>query len=159
MSPLPPLEIERKFLLAVEPPDLARAIGTRLEQGYVAISVDAEVRLRRAGERRTMTVKSTGDLVRREVEIELDGDQFESLWPTTEGRRVDKTRYRLRHCELVVELDLYHGVLDGLATVEVEFDSIEASAAFEPPPWFGAEVTSDSRFKNRNLALQGLPGD
>jgi CYTH domain-containing protein len=42
--------------------------------------------------------------------------------------------------------------------VEVEFASVEDSARFSPPEWFGPEVTEDERYKNRQLAVHGLPG-
>ena len=58
---------------------------------------------------------------------------------------------------LKAEVDFYRGDLDGLCTVEVEFPSAAAAAAFAPPDWFGTDVTSDKRFKNQNLALQGRP--
>ena len=40
---------------------------------------------------------------------------------------------------------------------EVEFPSASASAGFTPPPWFGTEVTEDTRYKNVTLALHGKP--
>ena len=83
--------------------------------------------------------------------------QFEALWPMTEGRRVEKIRYDITHEDHVIELDVYSGALSGLLTAEVEFPSLEASAAFHPPPWLGQEITEDKRYKNKNLALDGLP--
>jgi adenylate cyclase len=43
--------------------------------------------------------------------------------------------------------------------VEVEFDSDEAMAGFDPPAWFGIEVTDDRRYTNAGLALDGLAPD
>jgi CYTH domain-containing protein len=40
---------------------------------------------------------------------------------------------------------------------EVEFDSKEASAAFDAPAWLGDEVTGDARYANESLALRGAP--
>ena len=40
------------------------------------------------------------------MEVELNRGQFEALWPTTAGRRVDKTRHRLSSGELVFASDL-----------------------------------------------------
>jgi CYTH domain-containing protein len=54
-------------------------------------------------------------------------------------------------------LDVYKSGLDGLLTAEVEFSSVRESASFEPPEWFGADVTDDDRFKNKNLAVNGIP--
>jgi len=39
----------------------------------------------------------------------------------------------------------------------VEFDSAAAAAAFSPPAWLGRDVTDDSRYKNKRLAVDGLP--
>jgi adenylate cyclase len=41
--------------------------------------------------------------------------------------------------------------------VEVEFDSDAAMARFEPPRWFGDDVTDDRRYTNAALALAGTP--
>jgi CYTH domain-containing protein len=58
-----------------------------------------------------------------------------------------------------LELDRYHGDHDGLITMEPEFTSEEQMNAFVLPDWAqgAVEVTHDSRYKNRNLALHGLP--
>jgi CYTH domain-containing protein len=58
---------------------------------------------------------------------------------------------------LTIELDVYTGALDGLVLAEVEFSSEAASAAYEPPAWFGPEVTEDLRYANRALAVDGVP--
>jgi len=41
--------------------------------------------------------------------------------------------------------------------VEVEFDSDDAADDFEPPDWFGDEVTEDNRYTNSSLARFGWP--
>ena len=43
---------------------------------------------------------------------------------------------------VVAEVDRYGGELDGLWTVEVEFDDEAAAEAFAPPAWFGPELTT-----------------
>jgi CYTH domain-containing protein len=151
------LEIERKFLVERAPPGLDRCPGEEVVQGYLAVEAGAEVRLRRRGARYFETVKSGEGLVRSELEVELERDQFATLWPATAGKRVEKTRYTLALETFVVELDVYRGTLHGLMTAEVEFASAAAASAFQPPEWFGAEVTDDSCYKNRNLAVHGLP--
>ena len=114
--------------------------------------------MRRRGDQAYLTVKAGGGRVRVEEEIEIDADRFERLWPLTEGRRIEKTRYEIDAADgLVIELDVYTGALDGLVTAEVEFDSEEAADAFEPPGWLGEDVTEDLRYKNQRLARQGLP--
>lgn len=151
-------EIERKFLLDGMPDDAGAATRTSLRQGYLALDGDVEVRLRQAGERCTLTVKGGRGLVRLEEELDLDAPRFEALWPLTEGRRLEKTRYALPLAGgLLCELDEYHGPLAGLLVAEVEFPSPAAAAAFAPPSWLRREVTGDDRYANRTLALADGP--
>ena len=142
MSGPPGVEIERKFLPARLPDGVPA--GERLEQGYLAVAPDGtEVRIRRRAGRSTLTVKSGPGHVRVEEELEIDDRRFEALWALTEGRRIAKTRHLVP--------------LGGDLTAEVEFGSSEASAAFAPPDWLGAEVTGDARYANQSLALAGVP--
>ena len=68
-----------------------------------------------------------------------------------------KVRHHIPFDEHVIELDVFGDGLDGLVFAEVEFDSSEALVAFEPPTWFGREVTDDGRYTNAALALNGRP--
>lgn len=116
-----------------------------------------EVRLRRRGGRTLLTVKSGGARKRVEEEFEIGDARFRSLWPLTEGRRVEKVRHYVRERDRTIELDVYSGELEGLATAEIEFDSDRAAEAFEPPPWLGPEISDDPGYKNQSLALEGRP--
>jgi CYTH domain-containing protein/CHAD domain-containing protein len=151
-------EIERKFL--VEEMPRAESAKATIEQGYLALDEAAEVRLRRIDGELLLTAKVGHGEVREEVEVSIHPKAFEELWPLTAGRRVRKVRHYVPLGEgLRGELDVYAEDLDGLRTVEVEFDSAEASADFRPPPWFGAELTGDRRYANQALATEGLPAD
>ncbi len=145
------MEIERKFLVK-EAPDGVH--GVSIEQGYLALDGDVEVRMRRRGDAAlTLTIKAGAGRTRIEQELELDPASFEELWPLTQGRRVSKQRARLG----AIELDVYRGALAGLEVAEVEFDTEASADAYEPPAWLGRELTGDSRYSNRNLALHGRP--
>lgn len=146
-------EIERKFL--VKGPVPGGLAAEPLRQGYItAISDSAEVRLRQKGDACFLTVKSEGGLVRDEYEIAIGTAEFETLWPLTEGRRVEKTRHvGGLDGGLEFELDIFEGDLKPLMLVEVEFPSEEAARAFIAPDWFGEEVTGDKRYRNKALAL------
>jgi adenylate cyclase len=153
-------EIERKFLVKELPENLHQYPSTEIIQGYFAITKDGtEVRLRKKGERYFQTVKSGFGLQRVEAEIEISKDQFEKLWPMTEGKRIEKVRFEIDHSGIKIELDIYSGILNGLIVAEVEFPSIEQAKSFIPPNWFGKEVTEDERYKNRNLVLYGIPDE
>ncbi|MBI2677116.1 MAG: adenylate cyclase [Candidatus Yanofskybacteria bacterium] len=167
-------EIERKFLVKKLPPGYNFS-RSKIRQGYIVISPDLKscVRLReerhlpekgfkfRAFKEFTQTVKRGSGKVRDEFEIETFQWQFTALWPTTAGRRLEKTRnyfydpsfYKGQLCLL----DVFHKNLKGLILVEVEFNSEKEADAFVPLDWFGKEVTEDKRYSNQSLATHGLP--
>jgi adenylate cyclase len=160
-----PVETELKFLVDEIPEevDLENTPHVVLRQGYVVVSSDgAETRIRSFdNERFELTVKSAGTIQRTEQTIKLPKDMFEVLWAQTAGMRVEKTRYKIPHGKHTIELDIYEGQLTGLITAEVEFTGRQEDAevkamTFEPPKWFGRDVTKDRRYKNQNLA-HGLP--
>jgi adenylate cyclase len=152
-------EIERKFLVAAVPsPDLLGS-GARLRQGYLALDGAVEVRLRTTGDTTVLTVKAGAGLERAEVEVPLPGGDADDLWPHAAARSLEKVRHRIAlPGGLVAELDRYEGSLAGLATVEVELPSVEAAERFEPPPWFGRELTGEPGWSNAELAQHGAPG-
>ncbi|MBI5103539.1 MAG: CYTH domain-containing protein [Solirubrobacterales bacterium] len=155
----PGVEIERKFLVDALPPELDGVPSRRIQQGYLAVAPDGvEVRLRREDDHVELTIKSGPAMVRVEEHVAVDARQFEALWPLTEGRRLSKTRHLVPLGDgLTAEVDVYDDALDGLLTAEVEFPSAQASEAFTPPPWLGAEVTGDKRYANQSLATAGRP--
>lgn len=159
------MEIERKFLLSGVPPTMRFARREPIRQGYIALDGDTEVRLRITPKGAVLTIKAGRGGVRVEEEIALASRQAEALWELTEGRRVQKTRRRVRLAgpasgpELVAEVDEYAGALDGLVVVEVEFPDEAAARGFEPPAWFGRELTDDWRYANRSLASDGMPAE
>ena len=159
-------EIERKYLLARRP-DLSAAQAEAVRQGYLTVLSDStELRLRQKGTRYFLTQKGGEGRVREEREAEITQAQFETFWPATAGRRVEKTRWTGQlppgcdgdpEARLAFELDVFEAGLAPLEMVEVEFADEEAAERFEPPDWFGREVTEDKRFGNRALAVYGLP--
>ena len=150
------MEVERKFLVS-EPLDLAQAEAEEIDQGYLAIGTDGEVRLRRKGGRHLLTAKRGAGLSREESEVELEQRAFERLWPLTEGRRLHKRRHVVPLAGVNVEVDVYADELEGLVVAEIEFASEEEARAFEPPSWLGEEVTGDPRYLNETLASEGRP--
>ena len=148
-------EIERTFLLTELPAATRDLEPTRIEQGYLAITDEVEVRVRARADDHLLTVKGGRGEVRTEVTVPVSREQFNDLWAMTEGRRITKQRWVLPYDpqgEVEVEVDRFDGELDGLLIAEVEFGSLEASRAFSPPDWFGREVTDDQRYRNAALA-------
>jgi adenylate cyclase len=151
----PMIEIERRFLVDVLPEPLPR--GCRIVQGYL-MTAPAAVRVRSADGVYTLTIKSGTGLRRTEIERTLDAAEFDALWEVATDLRIEKRRHRIELGEgVVAELDLFDGDLAGRRLVEVEFADERAAGAFDPPSWFGREVTADVRYTNAALAEHGWP--
>lgn len=147
-------EIERKFLVK-EVPDLdsKQVYSEIIEQYYLEMNPEIRVRKITDSKRHSMyyiTIKSDGDLVRDELEFQIYPSVFNQLKAQANDNRIIKTRYYLPCGKYTVNLDVYHSIV--LLTVEVEFRDIEEANSFNPPDWFGEEVTNDKRYKNKNLA-------
>ncbi|HEX8280578.1 MAG TPA: hypothetical protein VF551_04315, partial [Chthoniobacterales bacterium] len=91
---------------------------------------------------------------RIEREVELTPEQFDVLWPATEGRRLEKTRYDIPLGDCVVEIDIYRGRHEGMIVAEVEFSDEHAARAFQPPNWLGEDVSGQARYSNVRLACE-----
>ena len=148
-------EIERKFLLDHIPELLKRKSKIHVKQGYLSIEKKREVRMRQMNNHYFQTVKKGAGLHREEYEIRLNRKQFESLWPATEGRRLEKVRSISEWENHTLEIDRFRGELQGLLTAEVEFKSRIDAINFTIPPFFGEEVTYDERYRNQNLSRTG----
>ena len=149
-------ERERTWLVR-DLPDLPP--GTPITQGYLVVGTARSVRARRKGEQHVVTVKGGVGATRTEIEWPITPEAFAGLWPLTEGRRVAKVRHEVPVEGGTAEVDVFEGALEGLVIVEVEFDTDVAMAAFDPPDWFGAEVTDHGGYTNASLACAGLPDD
>lgn len=152
------VEIERKFLVGELPTGLNLGHGEQIRQGYLAEEGDVAVRVRITDRAATLTVKAGRGRARTEVERPLATEEAESLWHHTGGRRIAKVRHRIELDDgNTAELDDYAGPLDGLLTVEVEFEDADAASAFDPPAWFGRDVTDEPGWSNAELARHGRP--
>ena len=153
------IEIERKFLVKSLPDDLSGFKCYSIKQGY--ISTDPTIRLRQRDDSYILTVKgaaSLGGLNRAEFELPLSAQQFEKLWEKVETGTIVKKRYLIPlDNDLTAELDIYDEQLKGFMNVEVEFSTIKDAVIFDPPSWFGAEVTEDRRYSNASLVKYGIP--
>lgn len=151
-------EIERKFVVGDPPAGALDHPSLQIDQGYLVSDGETEVRLRRRDSTHFLTIKKGHGSVREETEVEITPEQFDRLWPQTEGWRVEKRRYLVPLDEgLTAEMDVYAAELEGLVTVEVEFGSEAAGRDFSPPGWFGDEVTGDVAYSNQQMARRGIP--
>ena len=151
------MEIERKFLIQKENlPDLSAYSFHQIEQGYLC--TEPVVRIRRQDDEYYLTYKSKGLLAREEYNLPLTKDAYEHLCPKADGIVISKTRYLSpEKNDLTIELDVFHGVYEGLLLAEVEFSSEEAAQNYIPPAWFGEDVTYSTRYHNSNMSKGVIP--
>lgn len=93
----------------------------------------------------------------REFDIPLGKSQFESLWKLTEGARISKTTCHSRRNGLEFVLET---IQCGKATIRmavVHFPKRQLAAAFQPPAFFGPEITDQIEYSDAHLALHGIP--
>ena len=82
-------------------------------------------------------------------ETELDAG---SQTPCKDIRKDTDAGEDPRKKQYTIELDIFHGALEGLIYAEVEFPSVEEATAFQPPAWFLREVTEDGAYTNAALS-------
>ncbi len=150
------MEIERKYLLSSLPSRSMLGKGKLISQGYISTG-EPEVRMRSKANAFYLTVKSGSGLRRGEVEAEIPSSVFRKLWPLTAGKRIKKTRYAISDHRLTWEIDKYYGPLKSLYTAEVELRSSKQKVGIPSFLAVISEVTNDARYKNKNLAIKGLP--
>lgn len=149
------VEIERKFLVANERWREHVSAMLPLKDGLVARDDGAKVRLRSYGERVTLTVKSRQVGMRREeFEYEIPQADAEALFRLCGDYVIEKTRHIVPWHGCTWEIDVYHGLLDGVVIAEVELPC--ETSTFVLPDWIGAEVTADPRYKKINMLRERL---
>ena len=147
------MEIERKFLIKKQnlPQNLETYPFHRIEQGYLCTA--PVVRIRKQDEDYFLTYKSKGLMTREEYNLPLTREAYEHLRNKADGIVLSKTRYLIPEKNgLTIELDVFHGVYEGLLLAEVEFSSEEEANAYLPPDWFGEDVTYSSKYHNSTLS-------
>lgn len=147
----PSYEIERKFLVKTLPDNLNDYAHISIEQGYLCTS--PVIRVRKKGDTYILTYKSGGMMMREEYEHSLTAESFAHLVAKADGLVISKTRYCIPDNDgLLIELDIFHGPLEGFVMAEVEFSSEEQALSYTLPDWFGIEVTKNPAFHNSRIS-------
>ena len=146
------VEIERKYLVTGDG-WRSGAEGETMAQGYLSRDPAATVRVRLAGEKAWLTIKGRGEgISRMEHEYAIPAADAREMLGLCVSGVIDKTRYKIRHETHVWEVDVFHGVNEGLIVAEVELG--DDSETPDLPPWVGTEVTSESRYFNSSLSVR-----
>jgi CYTH domain-containing protein len=144
-------EIERKFLVREDWP--RDAVSVLYRQGYLRADASCLVRVRIAGDRAFLAVKSLlSGITRLEFEYPIPAADAEEMLerpcPRPWG---EKRRRRVRHAGRDWEIDEFLEDNAGLVRAEVEVEREDGPVNL--PPWAGREVSEDPRYFNVNLSL------
>lgn len=145
-------EIERKFLVTGDDWRSRVTSNSFYRQGYLANTGKCSIRIRVAGEKGFLNIKSaTLDIIRTEYEYTVPLEEAEAMLSDfCEGALIEKTRYFVGHEGYTWEIDVFEGRNRGLIMAEIELTHEDES--FPLPAWAGAEVSDDPRYYNVYLA-------
>jgi CYTH domain-containing protein len=141
------LELERTFLAKALPIDLDKNAVREIQDSYIPVSAEhPKMRLRKKGEHFNLTKKiqmEAGDSsVQEEQTINLSAEEFAAL-SALPGRKLRKLRYEYPCGDDTAEIDVFLDELNGLVSVDFEFDSPEEKESFVMPDWCLEEVTQE----------------
>jgi len=132
-----------------------------MRQGYLTSDARCSVRVRVAGERGFLNIKSgTLGIQRSEFEYPIPAAEAEEMLDTLcEQPLLEKTRHFVRHGQHrhfvrhgqhLWEIDEFAGDNAGLIVAEVELR--HPDELFARPDWLGEDVSQDIRYYNSQLA-------
>jgi len=148
------IEIERKFLVKDESYKAMASGKVRIQQGYLSLSHNCNVRIRRWDNQAFLTIKSKSNpngFSRYEFEKEISLQEVEELFKLALPGTIDKWRWLVPlEGGLTCEVDEFLGDNEGLVMAEVELPSEDTQ--FPHPAFLGQEVTTDPRYYNSYLS-------
>jgi len=159
-------EIERKWLLKTDelslPDELKVIREQRIEQTYLAIHEAEELRVRAITDHEsgevvhTHTFKRGHGIVREEVEYTISEGLYDQMIRLSGTTPLLKVRTTAVLDGLHLEIDRYEQL--DMTVVEVEFGSMAEAEGFEPPAWFGLDISTDRRYSNKKVWQDLNPG-
>ena len=146
------MEIERKFLVQ---PIAFEALAKKknyIKQGYLNTHPERTVRVRVKNDTGYLTIKGKGNksgTTRMEWEKEIPLEDALQLLTLCEPVIIEKTRFDIEFKGFLWEVDVFHGVHQGLMIAEIELET--ENQFFEKPDWILQEVTGIEKYYNAYL--------
>lgn len=158
------IETERKFLTSLK--DIRHLMGKvhavvfYVEQHY--LSFNPEIRIRAMGSSYYLTKKQGKGIQRKEYEQPISKAAYEILKELSEVGLEKNRVYIYSKGQLDYSIDIYNNFhkkegKGNIVIIEKEFDSLAEANNFQPPTWFGVEVTDKEEYKNQSIARFGFP--
>ena len=141
----------RTFLLTEMPDPIGEEKPTQIKTGYISRSKDKKVVLGKRDNHHFLSITQSDGDCDGKYEISLSQKDFNTLWPSTAGYRLEKEIWMTHEKGRPVIINRFAGHLSGLLTGEVLISPDEQRETFLPPSYFGEELSFDSRFSAENL--------
>ena len=155
------MEIEKKFLVKdISHLNLSNYNKIEMIQDYLYIDQLTIVRKRKCIKNNTTTYTYTiktdkKNLSVNEIEKEITKAEYNSLPTNPSYNSLSKTRYIIPYIEnLKIELDVFHGIYDGIIFAEIEFNSEEQTNSTPIPDWFDKELSHT--ITNSDMAMRKI---
>lgn len=144
------LEIEKKFLIKNDNWKQFVSEEKEITQGYLNANPNRTVRVRIAGKRGFLTIKSKSKgSVRSEFEYEIPIEDATELIELCEKPILSKTRFIVKFENHTWEIDVFEKENKGLVVAEIELS--KEDEFFLTPDWIGKEVTEETKYYNSQL--------
>ncbi|MDH8701223.1 adenylate cyclase [Dysgonomonadaceae bacterium PH5-43] len=150
------IEIERKFLVEGDFMPFVEKTE-RIVQAYLTTQPERTVRVRIKGEKAFLTIKgetNANGFSRLEFEYPIPIADAEAMIKIAQPVVIQKERNYISVGKHTYEVDVFHGVHEGLVIAELELESEDED--FERPEWLGTEVTGDERYYNAYISTHIL---
>lgn len=142
-------EIERKFLVkSIDNISLESYNRKTIIQDYLYNDKITTIRKRKIQEGEntkyyyTIKTNRSGKYSVEEIESEIEEEVYNKLKPDKNRNTIIKDRYNIPTEEgLIIELDVFHGIFEGVIFAEIEFPSEKKAEKFKVPDWFYKELT------------------
>lgn len=141
------IELERSFLPRSLPAGLAQCEHVEVRDLYFPKSAEhPKLRVRKMDGKMEVTKKGptrgrdSSEML--EQTIPLTNEEYGAL-TKSEGKELVKTRYFYEHEGKVLEFGVFHGGLEGLVIIDVEFSSAGEKDSFRMPDFCLADVTQE----------------
>ncbi len=151
------MSTSRRFLLASS---LTRLVqkergGQTVVEGYFPERGGRSSCVRLAGRSTSLVLISPGPDGPIEEQAEIPRAHAEALLAVTAGEaEFSCTALSIGPREIRIMRFIRPGPLD---IIDVAFERDEEARDFQPPAWFGPEVSADARYRNQSIALEGAP--
>ena len=155
------IEIEKTFLLIKAPEWVNEVSGRLIIDTYFPESADhhPKLRVRQDGDKYELTKKSLIDpsdaSQQYETTVELSEAEFNCLVQAS-SRKLVKTRYSRNIGDISEDVDVFHGPLEGLILVDLEFACQESIGRSSFPEYCLVDVTQEDFIAGGMLAGKSL---